>query len=199
MGMYDEIIVKQNLPIPEVIFALKDWKNYRFQTKDLDNCLSEYWISEEGELFEHIIEREYIPYTDEERKNKNHKFWDIWKDVIEKESRDEKVDYHGTLTFYTYDEIDDDTNFWIEFKAYFIYGKLDKIESVEFKLDKDRKAHNKKWEEEYKRRSKHPWNRFKHYASYLGWRWFWRKISNLLYKFSNFITKIQIFINRNII
>jgi magnesium-transporting ATPase (P-type) len=199
MGMYDEIVVKQNLPIPEVISNLKDWKNYKFQTKDLDNCLSEYWISEDGELFEHIIEREYIPYTEEERKNKNHKPWDIWKDVIEKGSRDEKINYHGVLTLYTYDELDDDTNFWIEIKAYFIYGKLDKIESVEFKLDKDRKAHNKQWEEEYKRRSKHPWNVFKHYASYVGWRWFWRKISNLLYKFSKFVSSIQFFINRYIV
>jgi len=197
MGMFDSITVKQNLPIPEEIKDFKDWKNYKFQTKDLENCLLEYWISEEGELFEHVIEREYVPYSEQERKKL--KGWDIWKDVIEKGSKDEKVNHHGTLTFYTYDEIDDDTSFWIEFKAYFIYGKIDKIEFVDFKLDKDRKINNKKWEEEHKKRAKHPWNVFKHYASYLGWRWFWRKVSNLLYKFSKFISNIQFFINRYII
>jgi len=192
--MFDSIVVKQNLPMPEEIKDLKDWKNYQFQTKDLDNCLLDYWISEDGELFEHVVEREYIPYSKEERKKL--KGWDLWKDVIEKSSRDEKIDYHGTLTFYTYDELDEDTNFWIEIKAYFIYGKLDKIESVEFKLDKERKAINKKWEEEYKKRSKHPWNVFKHYASYVGWRWFWRKVSNGLYKLSNNVSKLQMLVNR---
>jgi len=195
--MFDSIVVKQNLSLPEEIKDLKDWKNYQFQTKDLDNCLLEYWISEEGELFEHVVEREYIPYTEEERKKL--KGWNLWKDVLEKGSRDEKIDYHGTLTFYTYDEIDDNTNFWVEFKAYFVYGKLDKIEFVEFKLDKERKAINKKWEEESKKRARHPWNVFKHYASYLGWRWFWRKVSNLLYKLSNVISRLQMFVNRYIV
>lgn len=195
--MFDSIIVKQNLPIPEEIKDLKDWKNYQFQTKDLDNCLLDYWISEDGELFEHIVEREYVPYTKEEKKKL--KKWILWKDVIEKGSRDEKINHHGTLTFYTYDEIDEDTNFWVEFKAYFVYGKLDKIEFVEFKLDKDRKINNKKWEEEHKKRAKHPWNVFKHYASYLGWRWFWRKVSNLLYRLSNAISRLQMFVNRYIV
>ena len=192
--MFDSITVKQNLPMPEEIKDLKDWKNYQFQTKDLDNCLLEYWISEDGELFEHIVEREYVPYTKEEKKKT--KSWNIWKDVIEKGSKDEKVNHHGTLTFYTYDEIDDDTSFWVEFKAYFVYGKLDKIEFVDFKLDKERKINNKKWEEEHKKRAKHPWNVFKHYASYLGWRWFWRKVSNLLYKLSKAVSQIQMFVNR---
>lgn len=192
--MFDSITVKQNLPLPEEIKNLKDWKNYQFQTKDLDNCLLEYWISEDGELFEHVVEREYVPYTKEEKKKL--KSWDLWKDVIEKGSKDEKVNHHGTLTFYTYDEIDDDTSFWVEFKAYFVYGKLDKVESVEFKLDKERKINNKKWEEEYKKRAKHPWNVFKRYAAYIGWRWFWRKVSNLLYKLSKAVSQIQMFVNR---
>ena len=192
--MFDSITVKQNLPMPEEIKDLKDWKSYQFQTKDLDNCLLDYWISEDGELFEHVVEREYIPYTKEEKKKL--KGCDLWKDVIEKGSKDEKVNHHGTLTFYTYDEIDNDTSFWVEFKAYFVYGKLDKVELVDFKLDKERKINNKKWEEEHKKRAKHPWNVFKHYASYLGWRWFWRKISNLFYKLSKTASQIQMFVNR---
>ena len=192
--MFDSITVKQNLPMPEEIKDLKDWKNYQFQTKDLDNCLLDYWISEDGELFEHVVEREYVPYSEKEKKKL--KGWDLWKDVIEKGSKDEKVNHHGTLTFYTYDEIDDDTSFWVEFKAYFVYGKLDKVEFVDFNLDRERKINNKKWEEEHKKRAKHPWNVFKHYASYLGWRWFWRKVSSLLYKLSRTVSQIQMFVNR---
>ncbi len=195
--MFDNIIIKQDLPLPEELKQLeKNWKEYTFQTKDLDNCLFDYWISEKGELFEHVIEREYVPFTEKEKKSKKNKGWNFWKDVIEKNSYDKQVNYHGTLIFYTYDELDDDTDFWVEFQSYFVYGKLDKIELKEFKLDKDRKIQNKKWEEEHKRRAKHPWNRFKHYASYLGWSWFWRHMSKGLYKLSNLVSRAQMFVNR---
>lgn len=200
MGMHDNIIVKQNLPLPEDLKNLNiNWENYVFQTKNLDNCLLDYFISEDGTLFEHIIEREFIPYSEEEKNKRNYKPWNIWKEVKEKSSRNEKIDYHGSINFYTYDEIDDDNNFWVEFKAYFVYGKLDKIELVEFKLDKERKAYNKKWEEEYKKRSKHPWNIFKHYASYLGWRYFWRRVLKLIQTFSKILDSINYFIIRNLL
>lgn len=197
--MFDSITVKQNLPLPKEIKKLQDWKNYSFQTKDLDNCLLDFTISKQGELFERVVEREYVPYTEQEKKNKKISPWDLYKEVIEKNSYDKKIDHHGVLKFYTYDELDENTDYWVEFQAYFVYGKLDKIELVEFKLDKDRKINNKKWEEEYKKRVKHPWNVFKRYASYLGWRWFWKKVSNILYKFSHFISKLQIFVSRHFI
>lgn len=199
MGMFDNVVVKKDIPLPNELKSLeKNWKEYQFQTKDLDNCLLDFWISEEGELFEHVVEREYIPYTEKEKKSKKISPFDMWKDVIEKGSHDKKINHHGTITFYTYDELNEDTDFWIEFQAYFVYGKLDKIELKEFKLEKDRKIHNKKWEEEYKRRSKHPWNRFKHYASYLGWSWFWRQVSKWLYKLSTLTNQAQMFVSRHL-
>jgi len=197
--MFDNIVIKQELPLPNELKSLeKNWKEYVFQTKDLDNCLLDYWISEQGELFEHVVEREYVPFTEKEKKSKKNKGWNFWKEVIEKNSYDKQINHHGTLTFYTYDELNEDTDFWVEFQSYFVYGKLDKIELKEFKLNKDRKIQNKKLEEEYKKRQKHPWNVFKHYASYLGWRWFWRKVSNILYKLSNAISRLQMFVNRYI-
>lgn len=200
MGMYDEIKIKQNLSIPEDLKSLNiNWKEYNFQTKDLDNCLSEYFISEDGFLYEHIIEREYIPYTEEEKKDKNHKSWNLWKDIIEKGSEDKKIDFHGTLIFYTYDQLDEDTDFWIEFKSYFVYGKLDKIELLDFKLDKDRKVKDEKWKDAYKKLQNHPWTIFRRYASYLGWRWFWKKIINLLYLISTVSNNIRMFIIKNIL
>jgi len=87
MGMYDEIIVKKDLPLPEEISKLDiDWKNYIFQTKSLENCLIVYFIDEDGGLNEIEFEREYIDFTEEEKKlrKKKKQFFPIYKDVIEK-------------------------------------------------------------------------------------------------------------------
>jgi hypothetical protein len=196
MGMFDDIIIKKEIPLPMELKSLNiDWKNHKFQTKDLDNCLLEYFISEEGFLYEHIVEREYISYTKEERKSKKIKPWDIWKEVIEKESYDKRLDnYHGKIRFYTYEKYDDKNDFWLEFDAYFVYGNLDKIELVEFKREKSRSSCNQEWMDEYKKQQKHPWNLFKKYASYIGWSWFWRKVSNTFYKLSVLSSNIQRFI-----
>lgn len=200
MGMYDSIIIKQDLPLPEDLKSLKiNWKDYTFQTKDLENCLLDYFISEEGFLYEHIIDKEYIPYSEEERKSKKISPWNLWKEVIEKSSRDEKMDFHGTLKFYTYDQLDEDTDFWVDFQAYFVYGKLDKIKLINFSIDKDRRVQNEKWKEEYKKKQKHPWNVFKKYASYVGWRWFWQKASSFFYQLSRACGSVQYFIIRHLL
>lgn len=193
--MFDEIIVKQELPLPEELKKLNiDWKNHRFQTKDFDNCLLEYILTEEGRLVEHIIEREYIYYTEEEKKSKKLKPWDLWKDVIEKDVRYEDVNYHGAFTFYTYEDFDENYDFWIDLKAYFSYGKLDKIELVEYKKEPSRKISNKQFEEERKQAERHPWNVFKRAASYFGWRWFWRRASGLCRQASDMCSSAQMFI-----
>jgi hypothetical protein len=196
MGMYDEIYVKQDLPLPEEIKNLFDWKNYRFQTKDLDNCLGEYIINEYNELVEVITEREYIPYTEKEKKELKPKPWSIWKEVIEKEKTYKNINYHGIIKFYTFDSLNEDNNFWVDFQAYFVYGKLDKIELLEFKIDSEGKKRNKEFFKEMERRKKEPWNLFKTYASYLGWSWFWRKLNKCLFKVSSFIDGVRTFIFR---
>lgn len=199
MGMFDSIQVKKDLEIPEEIKFLKDWKNHDFQTKDLDNCLSDYIINEYNELVEVVVDRKYIPYTEEERKRLKIKPWDLWKDVIEGETTYKIIDFHGTINFYTYESIDDDTDFWIDYKAYFIYGKLDKIELVEFKKDTQRKTNNKKFFEEIEKEKKSFCFLFKKYASYLGWRWFWKNVDKTLYKVSNILNSIRMFIIKKLI
>ena len=196
--MFDEIIIKKDLPLPEEIknFPI-DWKNYQFQTKDLDNCLLDYWISEDGELFEHVVEREYIPYSEEEKK-KNKNRWVIWKDVIDKSSSDVKVDFHGKIRFYAYEDFDDENDFWLEFEAFFVYGKLDKIELKEFRKETSRKITNEETRKFLEKERTHPWNVFKRYAAYIGWRWFWRKVANLFYKLSSVCSKIQMFVIRHL-
>jgi hypothetical protein len=199
MGMYDEIYVKQDLPLPEEIATLKDWKTYRFQTKDLDNCLSEYIINEYRELVEIVTEREYIAYTEEERKKLKIKPWNLWKEVKEGAITYNNMNYHGVVNFYTYDSIDDDTDFWVDFKAIFSHGKLENIEFLEFKKEVGRKEKNQAFFKKYEECQKNPWNVFKKYASYLGWKWFWRNISNFLYKISGIIEKVRMFILANML
>lgn len=199
MGMFDNILVKQKLPLPKEVENLNIvWENITFQTKDLDNCLGEYTINEEGKLTELLVEKEYIPFTKEERKQKNARPWDLWKEVIEKSRTIKLIPYHGKITFYTNESFTDEKDFWIEFEAYFIYGQLDKIELKEFNTYESYKISNKRWEENNLKRQKHPWNLFKRYASYLGWSWFWRKLSCNLRNISNLLNAISSFISRHL-
>jgi len=198
MGMYDELTVKTELPLPEEVKHLNiDWKAHRFQTKDLENCLVDYVLTEQGKLVERVVDREYIEYTEEEKKDKNRKPWNIWKDVIEKNERFVDTNFHGTIFFYAFEEFDDKHDFWLDYKAYFVYGQLDKIELVEFKKSKSYKITNKEIEEQYKLEAKRPWNVFKRLASRVGWRWFWKKISNLCQHLSKTFNHIYWFILRN--
>lgn len=204
--MFDNIKVQVDLPLPEELAKTDiQWKEYTFQTKDLDNCLGEYWISKEGKLFEHVVEREYVPFTKEELKTKNVRPWELWKDVIEKEARDVEQSYHGSITFYTYEEYPTTSDqkelkdFWVEFVAYFIYGQLDKIELKQFRFEQSHKQFNKKWEEEHQKRLAHPWTKFKTWASKYGWRQFWNFASKACYQASKTFDSVRIFIYKHIL
>jgi len=190
MGMYDELTVKKSLPLPKEIKKLKNWKEFVFQTKDLNNCLSEYFINERGFLYEVVVEREYIEFTKEERKSQDIKPWQLWKDVIEKSRTNKKLDYHGKILFYTFEELDDNTDFWLEFVAYFIYGKLDKIELVKFETETGRKERLNKWNEDYKKTVNLPRNKIKKYLrKYLMWNWFWNKVISIFHTIIWFINR----------
>ena len=193
MGMFDEIKVRVDIPIPELIkHKNSDWKSFVFQTKDLENCLCEYVIAEDGFLYEHIVEREYIPYTEEEKKD-----WNIYKNVIEKNSYDKRIEnYHGKIRFYAFEELNEEQNYSLDFDAYFIYGKLDKIELAEFKTY-EKPSYD--FIKEYEKRKKRPWNVFKRYASYIGWRLFWKSLSTILNNISMICLRIREFIIRKML
>ena len=199
MGMFDEILVKQDLPLPEEIKDKFDWKNHSFQTKDLDNYLGHYIINEYRDLVEVIVERDYIPYTEEEKKSLKLNPWNLWKEVKEGPTSYKNTNYHGAITFYAYENFDEETDFWVDFKAYFVYGKLDKIELVEYNKQKSQKYSHKEFQEKYEKQQKEPWNLFKKYASYLGWRWFWRNASNVLYQVSQSLSAVSMSIRRNLV
>lgn len=194
MGMFDEIFCKKELPLPDEIKEYTDWKNFRFQTKDLENCLLEYIIEDDGILYETVIEREYIEYSEEERKSV--KPWNLWKDVIEKSRTNEKLDYHGKIRFYTYENLNDEYDFMVDFDAYFIYGKLDKIELAEFKKYPCRSKEYDRWQDELKiQQSKLSYKIYK-VIKKCGWSAFLKFLNKILYNFEGIISKTRYFLIR---
>lgn len=199
--MYDSIRVKAKLPLTDELKDLKyDWSNVEFQTKDLENCLLEYTINEDGTLTEHITEYEYTYYTPEERKkDKSLKPWNIVKEQKLLKEEHKALDYHGAFVFYCYEPYGEEETITADFKAYFSYGKLDKIELLKVEKSPSYSVSNKKWEEQRKLEEKKPWNRFKKYARYIGWRWFWSNTAKNLYTLSRGIETARMFIFKNML
>jgi hypothetical protein len=195
MGMFDSIKVKAKLPLTDELKGYNlNWEEIEFQTKDLDNCLSEYILDEDGFLFEEVIEREYVEYSKEERKDENVKPWNIFKEVKEISRTTKKIDYHGVLTFYCVETIDNDEQIWVDFEAFFIYGKIDKLLLKSFQKHKVKS--NDDWFEKQKLENKKLINRIK---KLIHWKLFWIKVANLLSFASGIFSKAQMFIFRYVI
>jgi hypothetical protein len=194
MGMYDSIKVKTNLPLNDELKSYNlNWESIEFQTKDLDNCLLEYILDENGQLLEEVVEREYIRYTEEELKNKV-KPWSLFKDVKEISRTTKKLDFHGVLNFYCVENINDKEQIWVDFEAFFIYGKLDKLLLKKFEKHEIKTYGD--WFETQKQENKKLKNKIK---KIIGWKFFWMKISKLCYFLSNLFSKIQMYIFKNIV
>lgn len=118
MGMYDHIWCEYKLP--DEVMQEKD-----FQTKDLENLLDDYTITEDGLLIHHVKEYEFVP--EEERPYYGTEEWDnnpIVKTFGMLKSTsvcDERVNYNGDLLFYTFWP---ETDGLVYYKASFIDGKL---------------------------------------------------------------------------
>lgn len=130
MGMFDTIFVRSELPLTEELSKLDvKWNELDYQTKSLENCLSTYEITKDGDL---------VTYNDA---------W--WEDnSVKRETV--KVPCHGKILFYNYIENADGHDWFVDFNAYFTYGKLDKIEleNVDKTPVEERLAREKFWEEE---------------------------------------------------
>ena len=141
MGMFDYIKINlDKLPITEKERELLEGKE--FQTKDLDNTLSEYRITDDNFLeeyhwvWEEIPEYERPPIPKQTSKKKK-----LLSELVQEFNRDrrkreigwEKVeDVHKDIFFYTGLTPYNSKNYEvIEFKARFSYGILDSIIRVE--------------------------------------------------------------------
>jgi len=195
MGMFSYIKCKKELPLTDELKGLTvKWEEAQFQTKDLDNCLETYIISEDGELLEEVIEYEYTYYSKEEKKQKDHKPWNMVKDqkIVKQETK--KVDFHGKITFYETLDFSDEESVWVDFDAYFVYGKLDKLELVKVEKYENRKIKMDEYWKIYESKQNSFSNKLKKYS---GWFFIWRKIGRMCYFLSRFFNNIYSFINRN--
>lgn len=205
--MFDNIICKAPLPLPEDAVNLsKNWQEEPFQTKDLDNSLANYYITEEGSLLEEIVEREYIPYSEEELaelkkdKNKNKRLLLFThKDVIIKNKYTKPVAHHGVINFYHMLPFSEEEDYWLGFNAYFIYGKLDKIELAESEKHKSSRLYNMEWDRKRELEAKLLWNRAKIFLNRFGWRRFWVCVADLCGKLSYKLSGLQNAIYRNLL
>ena len=194
--MFDSLRCEKELPLTEELKNLNvKWNKTIFQTKDLNNCLCNYIITKEGELQEEIIKYEYTYFTEKEKKQKKLRPWDIVKDekIIEKYNK--TIDFHGTIVFYEIFNYTEEEDIWVDFKAYFTYNKLDKIELSEIKKYKSRNIKMEEYWKDYEKKKKSLLNKFKIYS---GWYYIWGRLSRFCYSLSQGLRNIQTFIDRHI-
>ena len=125
MGMYDDIVCKYPLPLPE---DTKGFHPCGFQTKDLDNALDCYEIREDGTLWLRECEREYT------EGNPNGKtFFEKFGMVNETKVWWTHVKTTSTIRIYDYSNYNDGPyDYWVEFEIVFIDGVIDKIKLIKF-------------------------------------------------------------------
>lgn len=121
MGMFDNIKCEYSLSDPEMQDSL-------FQTKDLNNLLDNYTITEDGLLLYSKVKWQYVP--EEERPYYGTKEWDenplmrtcgCLKTTYLGE---EFVNYTGDIIFYTINRENDSL---ISYRASFVEGKITEI------------------------------------------------------------------------
>lgn len=147
MGMYDDIVCKYPLPLPE---DTKGFHPCGFQTKDLENALDCYEIREDGTLWLRECEREYT------EGNPDGKTWSE-KFGIVKETKVwwTHVKTTRTIRMYEYNNRNDGPyDYWVEFEIEFVDGVLTKINLVKFEATDNtkRKENDRRFIEELKRR-----------------------------------------------
>jgi hypothetical protein len=199
MGMFDNIFCKAQLPLNDILKGLDiAWDEIDFQTKDLENSLTTFTINEDNTLVQNVVEYEYIPYTEEEKKSRSHRPWEIWKNINVINKYDKIINHHGMINFYTSLEYTKELDVWVEFNAFFIYGKLDKIELFKFEEQKAQSIINAEIEEKLYNQQKKFKYKIKRFLNRFGWARFCLKLSKVFRSISNFFQKIEIFIRLKI-
>lgn len=149
MGMFDDIICKYKLPMP------KNPKGYsgseRFQTKDLENCLSLYKIQEDGTIWLETYERKIIDGNPKgksifDRIGRFQKINVSWKQLFDTD----------TINIYDYEESTGDYDYYILYKLVFKEGVVSSVDLLEFEASDNskRKKREKEFEKELKERAK---------------------------------------------
>jgi hypothetical protein len=131
MGMFDSVQCNYPLPLPlEVIDIMPDPYDQEFQTKDLENLLEQYILSEDGKLLR--IQKQY------EWRDDDSAFLKGYMEVVSQEIV--PSDFHGILNFYCYETIHEDESsdkakdVTIDYLAKFTNGKIENIEILSYEI-----------------------------------------------------------------
>lgn len=185
MGMYDDLFVAQSLidvVIKDTGFVLEKYKNYySFQTKDLDNTLTSFYIDRDGSF---IIEKQEYVYKQPDPNKK----WALGS--LEPVGQPEKIKDNRSayINFYDFYNTEDERIF-ITFKAHVRDGRLVdpiSIENIErTDLREERKKAEKNLEEWLRTETTWQWQ----LAGFIGAiRW---KISNFFQIFNKGLDCIE--------
>jgi hypothetical protein len=161
MGMFDDVVCKYSLPMPE------DPKGYsgvvNFQTKDLENALSLFEIREDGTIWKQYHNWEFVPGDPLSKKllertgraRSVHKWY-----VQEKITRDVEI-----YSYQVSNETDND--YWISYQIKFIDGIIVEVKLLQFEStnNQKRKDRDNEFEEKLRKRSEFEKNFF---YKYLG-------------------------------
>jgi hypothetical protein len=160
MGMYDSILVHKTL-LDKIIKDLDHtfdthYDYYSFQTKDLDNSLTTFFIEEDGSFVWEKREYEYQePDPDSDKK------WNFGHLKLIGEPEKVKDERHAYIDFYDFYNTDSERVF-VTFTAHVRNGTLSEpltIKSVErVNLEEESIKHKKSREEWKKVTSKWQWN-----------------------------------------
>ena len=120
MGMFDSVFINiDKLPIPDSQKKLFG-KKHDFQTKDLENCLTEVYITDDNLLMISKWEYETVPPEERPYPDPTSKMH-FCGSMRRKNERLEHLNYNGILNFYT--SVDYDKK-WYEFNAEFVNGVM---------------------------------------------------------------------------
>ena len=114
MGMFDEIRVEHILPGKTEI--TDTW----YQTKDLENVMTKYVISANGELYEEKWDWEWVEENTHWLGGYLNKLEDTYR-------REYLTDFHGDIRFYHSTPDDIANHKWRDYYARFTDGKLSKM------------------------------------------------------------------------
>ena len=113
MGMFDEVYIDTTM-LPETEEVQKILSQANFQTKSLDNDLSEIFINPDGSLTRmmyHYEERDESPTS--------------FSSIRRVDDGEEMLNLTGVIQFYAFAY-----DIWYEYEATFVEGKLQKIVKV---------------------------------------------------------------------
>jgi hypothetical protein len=189
MGMFDTIFIEKSLPLKgeaKKAFQGKNWKEVDFQTKDLDETLSTYYIKKNGFLYHEKVDGDWVEDTTEEtkRKKKEGKFY--WPRIFVETSRKlNKKDFSGNINFYTSLMDNNGNEWWLQFSVNLVKGKVDGDISI-VGTDLRRTAEKiKADEEDFKARMEaidnHPWNKTRRVLNTATFG-YWKKTWSVLAK-----------------